>query len=192
MKEKWKPVEGFEGLYEISNHGRLKSYKKQKDGYILSVKHSSGWYLSCTLLKDGKSFYVRIHRLVAEHFLRKPEVGEEINHKDMNKQNNHVDNLEWVTKSENVRHALKNKPWIVYPMNHYNKHVRPKKIVQKTLEGAIVRIYNNSKEAQSATGVCYRNILQVASKTEYRPNLFRKQAGGYKWEYLEKGAEHES
>ena len=191
MKEAWKSVKGFEGLYSISNFGRLKSYKKNKSGYILSVKNRHGWYLTCNLIdRDGKMVTKRIHRLVAEHFLGIPERMREVNHKDMNKQNNRVDNLEWVTRKENNQHAIRNKPQIIQGMNHYNKYIRPKKIIQKTLDNKIVGIYANSIEAQEETGVCYRNILMVASKTEYSPNRYRSQAGGYKWEYLEKGAEY--
>lgn len=191
MKEAWKSVKGFEGLYSISNFGRLKSYKKNKSGYILSVKNRHGWYLTCNLIdRGGKMVTKRIHRLVAEHFLGIPERMREVNHKDMNKQNNRVDNLEWVTRKENNQHAIRNKPQIIQGMNHYNKYIRPKKIIQKTLDNKIVGIYANSIEAQKETGVCYRNILMVASKTEYSPNRYRSQAGGYKWEYLEKGAEY--
>ena len=190
MEEQWKPVKGFEGVYAISNPGRLKSFHKNPQGRIMSIKHRSGWYLTIRLIDGEHIVTARIHRLVAEHFIRKPTKREIVNHKDMNKQNNHVENLEWVTYRENVIHAIKNKPEMIAGMNNYNKYIRPKTIIQSTLNGEVVAMYFNSIEAQRKTGVCYRNILQVACKTEYKPGLIRSQAGGYKWDFLEKGAEH--
>jgi hypothetical protein len=68
-------------------------------------------------------------------------------------------------------------------MNHYNKFVRPKIIEQLSFDGSILAEYPNSEEAKKATGVCHRNILQVANQTEYKPGKTRKQAGGYVWRF---------
>jgi len=181
--EQWKDVKGFEGIYQISDHGRLKSYKKDKSGRILSNINKKGGYFSVVLCYQRKTRYCRLHVLVAEAFIPNPLNKPAINHKDANKQNNFVDNLEWVTPRENSLHAAKNVPASIAGMNHYNQFVRPKTIEQLSLDGRIIAEYRNSEEAQKATGVCQRNILQVANKTEYKPGKTRRQAGGFIWRF---------
>lgn len=183
MNEIWKDIPSFEGIYQISNWGRLKSFKAKVEGYVLSNIDKTGHYLSVVLCYQEKLRYTRIHRLVAEAFLTNPENKKCINHKDFNKQNNAVENLEWVTFKENSNHAAKLKPSMLTGMINYNKFVRPKIIQQFTLDGQLLAEYPNSTEASKATGVCFRNILQVASKDEYRLGKTRKQAGGFVWAY---------
>ena len=98
MGEIWKPVVGYENLYEVSNLGRVKSLKDNKGRYREKIKSSSDngrGYLNVCLYKNGKGKRCYIHRLVAEAFLDNPNNYPIINHKDENKQNNHVSNLEW-------------------------------------------------------------------------------------------------
>lgn len=184
--EIWKDIVGFEGYYQISNYGRLKSFKKIKSGRILSNVNNLGWYFNVVLRKKGiktmKS--VKIHRLVAEHFIPNPDGKKYINHKDGNKQNNHVSNLEWCTQAENVKHAIGQNPNILRGMRKYNQEIRPIPIVQFNLDGSLVDFYRNGSDASRATGICQRNILQVASKAEYKPGKTRRQAGGFIWEFI--------
>jgi len=181
--EEWKNIAGMKGLYQISNHGRIKSFRKKPQGKVLSVKNSTGWYLGCILCVNGKRHSVRIHRLVAETFIPNPESKPEINHKDGNKQNNHINNLEWTFRKENWDHAMKTGLANFKAMNHRNKFINPKPVLQIREDGKIIGKFHNCKEAGKLTGVCARNIHQVASKTEYKPGLIRKQAGGYRWEF---------
>jgi hypothetical protein len=183
MKELWQDIKGFNGIYQISNLGRLKSFKKIKTGRILSNKNSNGDYLSVVLKTKKNTRYCRLHVLVAESFISNPDNKPQVNHKDGNKQNNYVDNLEWVTASENIQHAIKLNPNMVAGMYHYNRFIRPKTLEQFTLNGKFIAQHENSIEAQKSTGVCSRNILQVASQDEYKPGLTRKQAGGFIWRY---------
>lgn len=184
--EIWKDIPGWEGVYQISNHGRMKSFKRISTGHILSNTNKCGWYLTRPLRhKKRKNETIRIHRLVALLFVQNPNNLPQVNHKDGNKQNNYFENLEWVTPTENMKHAVKMNPEFVKPMNNYNQNIRPKSIIQYTINGKFVAEFKNSTEAQKATGVCKRNILQVASQDEYRPGLTRKQAGGFVWKYRE-------
>lgn len=180
-KEKWLPIKGYEGLYEVSNLGRIKSLRKNK---MLSIKPVKDSYKTVRLIdKNGTRKSIRIHRIVATHFISNPENKREVNHKNMNKNDNRVSNLEWVTPKENINHAIKNKPSMVKAMNDYNKYIRPKLISQYTLEGQFIATYVNAKVAERYTGICGRNILQVAGKEEYKKGKIRKQAGGYVWRF---------
>ena len=116
MKEIWKDIVGFED-YQISNLGKVKSKERMVEinhanngmyDYPINeriLKASGKRYLGVTLKKDGKSYYPNIHRLVALHFIPNPNNKKMVNHKDGNKLNNRVDNLEWTTASENSKPA---------------------------------------------------------------------------------------
>lgn len=103
MFEEWKDIKGYEGLYQVSDMGRVKSFKKEK-GYIL--KTNGRPYPGVFLYKDSTRKRVNVHILVAEAFLDKVEGKNQINHKDANKTNNMLSNLEWSTQRENIHHAI--------------------------------------------------------------------------------------
>ena len=124
MKEEWRPVRGYEGLYEISNLGRVKSVARTmtsmrtgKDGitkpYTYSVKEKIlkqgrriDGYLDVSLSRNGKTVLHCIHRLLAESWIPNPCNYRFVNHIDLNKTNNSLDNLEWISEQGNVIHAV--------------------------------------------------------------------------------------
>ena len=117
MKEEiWKPIKDFEGLYEVSTLGKIKSCEKTiicKDGKIKHYKErllkpSQGKYgrNQYTLSKNGQKYSVRGYRIVAETFLENPLNLPEVNHKDGNNLNDALENLEWVTYQDNMEHGL--------------------------------------------------------------------------------------
>lgn len=109
MKEIWKPIKGYKG-YEISNHGRVKSYHKTKNGRILKGSINAYGYVDVKLKRENnRQDTIKIHRLVALHFIPNIENKPEVNHIDGNKSNNKYDNLEWCNRSENIQHAYNNK-----------------------------------------------------------------------------------
>ena len=110
MKEIWNIIHGYSD-YQISNYGRVKSLKFNKEK-ILKLPVTKKGYLQIRLYKNGKrklnhSYRFYIHRLVANAFIFNPDNKPEINHKDGNKMNNYIDNLEWVIHSDNMKHAIK-------------------------------------------------------------------------------------
>lgn len=108
VKEIWKKIKKLP--YEISNYGKIRraeSYNSTYVGKVLKQSLDRDGYLKVILYKNGKMKTIKIHRLVAEAFLGPCPDGKEVNHIDGNKENPHVDNLEYVTKSENSKHAFK-------------------------------------------------------------------------------------
>ncbi len=105
MIEVWKDIKGYEGLYQISNCGRVRSLISNKIRKF-SVNHKG--YFQIMLYKDNVGKNYRVNRLVAEAFIGNPYNKEQVNHIDGDKKNNHVSNLEWVTGMENIKHAIDN------------------------------------------------------------------------------------
>ena len=108
----WKPIRGYEGLYEVSSHGAVRSCERiTVDGKHLSTKilnggcYPNGYEFMC-LRKDGQNQNRMTHRLVAEAFIPNLDNLPVVNHKDGNRHNNSVDNLEWCTQSQNLKHAV--------------------------------------------------------------------------------------
>ena len=104
MEEIWKDIKDYEGYYEISSYGNVRNVKTKK---ILIGDQNNAGYRRVTLYTPIKKRFF-IHRLVAQHFCEGYQENLVVNHKDGNKLNNHYDNLEWVTRSENDLHAFKN------------------------------------------------------------------------------------
>ena len=101
-------IPGYEGLYMIYKDGRVLSCKlgKTRTFKFLSISNKTGWYVRVNLRKNKRSKTFYVHRLVADAFLENTNNHCEVNHIDGNKQNNHVDNLEWCTHSMNIQHAF--------------------------------------------------------------------------------------
>lgn len=122
QKEIWKPIKDWEGLYSVSNKGKVFSIRSNK--CLKGVPEGMG-YLQVYLCKNGKCKRYVIHRIVAMHFIENPHNKPEVNHIDCIKSNNNVSNLEWVSPSENVRHSIKmgrvNRKGEKHPSNKLNE-----------------------------------------------------------------------
>ena len=109
MNEEWKDIKGYEGKYQVSNLGRIKSlnYNHTKKEKILDIKPRKDGYMYVGLFKNGKRKSFKVHRLVAEVFIENPNKYPVINHKDENKSNNCISNLEWCTHKYNVNYGTR-------------------------------------------------------------------------------------
>ena len=180
IEEKWKDIEGFEGLYQISTKGRIKSFYSNSNGKILKLKPQKKYYTSVTLVKNKKKYHFHIHRLVALAFIPNNDKKKTIiNHKDCDKHNNCVDNLEWCDYKYNLEYAKKMGKW------KYNKPYKCRTVYQYTLDGKFISSYESCKDAERKTNVCSRDILSVANKEPFNKNgNIRKQAGGFFWSFV--------
>ena len=161
MQEIWKDIKDYEGLYQVSNLGRVKRIKNKI--HILKTIDDGKGYKKARLCKNGILKSYRIHRLVAEAFIPNPFNYSEVNHKDFNRSNNLINNLEWCNKEYNMKHSVKanrfhNKPVICENNN-------------------LITIFNSINEASFKTGINRNNIGRCC-------NSKRKTAGGYKWRFL--------
>lgn len=105
LDEKWLPIHGYEGLYDVSNYGRIRSHDYRKRGVtqILRTHASKGYYVKVGLRKDGKKRYFRVHRLVAIAFLPPPQSGQtQVEHINCDKRDNRVQNLRWCSPKGNM------------------------------------------------------------------------------------------
>ena len=171
---KWYDIKGYEGLYQINKKGEIKSLKKKHRTYdtILKPKKTKDGYYEVTLYKNGKPEYLRVHRLVAINFIEKIEGKDVINHKDGNKINNNVNNLEWVTIQENKDHAIRT------GLENFNGKNNPKakSIIQYDKKGNYIAKYETLRDAMKITKINETNISMVCNKR-------RKTAGGYVWKF---------
>lgn len=105
-KEIWKIIDGYNGLYYVSNLGNVKSFNKNKEIILKSNLQKNG-YIALNLYKNGKRITYTIHRLVAKAFIENPNNLPQVNHIDGNKLNNNLSNLEWCDNGHNIREAFR-------------------------------------------------------------------------------------
>ena len=181
--EEWKDIQGYEGLYQVSNCGRVKSHDRvvfQSNRYGTTTVHvykgkilkecaNPNGYIHVDLHKNGKVKRFLMHRLVAMHFLKRLNEQNVINHLDGNKFNNHVSNLEWCTQSHNIQYAYEHGTKIP-------PHMR--QIAQCDMDGNIIKIWDSIADACRKVHVSSSNVAKACRGT-------RKHAGGFKWQYIE-------
>ena len=180
--EVWKSVEGYEGLYEVSNTGKIKSIKRPritKGGgitivpeRILKPKTNKFGYCTVALSKNAKHKFYMVHRLVAFAFVPNPEGKPEINHKDGNKLNNSVQNLEWCTSQENKRHAYENGLCGGEHITHRRQ------VNQYDKDYNFIATYASIEEASKQTGIGHSSIWMCC-------NHRYKTAGNFIWSYAQ-------
>lgn len=167
MFEIWKPIIHFEGLYSVSNLGRIMSLdryvglrKLHKKERILRPAVDECGYLRVALSKDNRLKSFRVHRLVATSFIPNPENKPDVNHIDANKLNNSVTNLEWNTEKENVVHAFRNN---LYPIKRGLSHHNAKRVAQIDNSGNIITLFESANEAGTVFGISSSLVSRVCS-----------------------------
>lgn len=191
MEEIWKDIDGYEGLYQVSNLGRVKSLeRKDKYGRIFKEKVKElqidkDGYFRTSLWKGKNGSLKQVHRLVAIAFIPNLENKPIVNHIDGNKQNNNVENLEWCTNSENDLHAYKlglrtvNKTG-TGKFGKLNGASKPVYMLDKNTE-EIIKKFNSLADAARFLGRNANNMSHIAQQVRGK----RKTAYGYKWRYAD-------
>lgn len=179
MAENWIPVLGYEGLYEVSNLGRVKSVERKslrcfmgRTPFVYVIPErilkqnidKYGYHHVVLYGRDGKPKNSTVHRIVLSSFTGKNIEDLQVNHKDEIKTNNSIENLEWVTCSENINYGTRNEKV-------------SKRFVQMDLFGNEIATFKSSRDAGRILGVNHASICACAKGK-------LKTAGGYTWRYL--------
>ena len=184
IQPQWKDIVGYENEYQINQFGEIRTLKdspklKKYDVLKPQISKRNG-YVYQMLYKNGKEKLLRVHRLVAMAFLPNPNNLPQVNHKDGNKQNNSVDNLEWCEQSYNMKHAYKN--GLQIPSENQRKAIiNTNKLKQKKVcqikDGEIINTFSGISEASRQTKISISCISRCC-------NLKRKSTNGYEWRFL--------
>lgn len=180
--EIWKDIKGYEGLYQISNLGRVRSLdhevlqKHKSGGYakriyqgrIMTPSQNGVGRMQVMLSKNGKHKGLIVHRTVAEYFVPNPHGYNIVNHINANPRDNRAANLEWCTQSHNIQWA--------YDMGTKVSAMN-RRVAQYDLDGNLIKVWDSITEATMVVPGTYRSTIANVCKGKY------KQAGGYKWEY---------
>ena len=184
--EVWKDIVGYEGLYQVSNLGRVKSLKRkvyagrnrmrwQYERILSNNKTNGNGYIVVSLNKESKSKNKYVHRLVAEAFLENPNNYKYINHKDQNTFNNNVNNLEFCTAQYNSTYRDAH---IKRGLKFRNNLVNSKKVYQLDENENIIKEFPSMAEASRELGTNHTSIYACL-------NGKQKHAFGYKWKYAD-------
>lgn len=163
----WKDVVGYEGLYLVSNDGKVRGTKMKKK---LRYTYSYNGYQNVKLYSDAKGKVFKVHRLVAQAFIENKENKPQVNHINGIKTDNRVKNLEWVTPTENLKHACAN--GLIDTSIAWHKQEKP--VYQLSLKGEIIKKWVSLSEASRTLGLQISNISHCCAGKI-------KSTGGYKW-----------
>lgn len=187
MEEVWKDIEGYEGLYQISNLGNIKSLKYNKTETEKKIKlYNKRNYLQVALAQQGKIKWYSVHRLVAKAFIPNPNNYPCINHKDENKQNNCIDNLEWCTHKYNSNYGtIKERQSNIKKGRNTSQETRNKigeansKQVGQFKKGTeeLIQVFPSVINAAKQLGLKKQNISACCLNR-------LKSHGGYSWKYI--------
>jgi len=186
VNEVWKDIKGYEGLYQVSNYGKVKSLKRKvysgKNRFrwhyerIMSNKKNNGnGYIVVSLNKNGRSQNKYVHRLVAEAFIENPNNLKYINHKDETKSNNNVKNLEWCTAEYNCKYNDRHKK---IGLKMINNKGNSKPIYQLNDNNEVINQYPSISEASRQLKVSYQAISDCLKGKQ-------QHSAGYRWKYLD-------
>lgn len=175
--EIWKNIKGYD-TYQVSNLGNVKSlnYRRSGKSKLLKLVKDGDGYLRVMLRNNGISTTFKVHRIVAMAFLQQGKMLE-VNHKNGIRNDNRVDNLEWITRIDNMRHSIYQLGKKGSLLGRFSSsHPRSKKIIQFTCSGEFIKEWCSGQDIQTELGVSKANISECCYGR-------RKTAGGYKWKF---------
>lgn len=183
MKEIWTDIKGYEGLYQVSNLGRIKSlnFNHTQKSQIMKATVTKGGYLKIHLDKNGERKYVVVHRIVAESFIPNNENHPLVLHKiPVSKGGtNEATNLYWGTYSDNMKDRTRDGHFKNPRLNKFGKdNPTCKPIIQCDLNGNKIKEWDSITQASSELNISFTNIAKCCKGGKYR-----KTAGGYIWKY---------
>lgn len=183
MEEIWRDIEGYYGYYQVSNFGNVRSLDRYlvfngtislRKGKVLTQHTEKKGYKVVTLSKDNKQKVYKVHRLVAEAFIQNPDNLPQVNHKDEDKTNNCVYNLEFCTQKYNLNYGTRTERMI----QSRNGTTKPKSVLQFTKNGEFIKEYPSTCEASRQTGINQSNISACC-----RGHKRYRHAGGFIWKF---------
>lgn len=188
--EIWKPIVGYDGLYEwyeVSNFGNVRSLNYRGEGKIKCLKTyitKEGYKFVRLRINKNKRKHINVHRLVAQAFIPNPNNLSQVNHKDEDKTNNRVDNLEWCDSKYNINYGNRTKKVIQNPNSVIGKfsseHHNAKQILQFTKNNEFIKKWDCMMDASRELNISPQNISSCASNRKHCIT-----AGGFKWGYAD-------
>lgn len=179
MKEIWKDIKGYEGIYQVSSLGRVRSNRNRffgESGWkLMSIATNKKRYPKLVLHKDGKRKNFDVHRLVAEAFIPNPEGLEYVNHISENTSDNRVENLEWCTASYNSSYCTSPERRQISAIRNGSKKAK-RALLQFSKDGKFIRGFESAHEAARELCACFGNIISCA-------NGSLKSAYGFIWKH---------
>lgn len=180
-EEIWAPVKGFEGRYEVSTLGRVRSLSYNGTGLVKVLKPSGDThgYTKFSLCKDGRRYMKKTHRLVAEAFLEKPKNKECVDHINGIRSDNACENLRWCSHKENLNYPLFKLKAAVAKIGMINELCHnSRRLIQKTMDGTVIKEWPSAMEVQRTLGFGQPSITNCC-------NGKKQSAYGYKWEWID-------
>lgn len=178
--EHWRPIPETKGFIEVSDQGRVRSLLRG-DPYLLKTQADNKGYHRVTATIEGEKHTYKLHREVAKAFIPNPNNLPQVNHKDGNKENNNVANLEWVTNRDNAQHAIANGLWeSVFEATRKENESRKKPIIAYRIDGAFpcTRYYESIHEAERAIGSRHITAVLKGKRTHTKGWAFQYAKGG--------------
>ena len=197
MTEEWRDIKGYEGYYQVSNAGRVRSLDRYvnskfnnkilRKGSLMKLQKSHKGYMVIILHKEGTIKTFQVHRLVATAFIPNPHNLPQVNHIDTDKTNNKPENLEWITNEDNMAHAISHGCFKPFTKKQYesvakNLAIAHKKqnipVVQLDKDGKYISEYGSILEASRSLGL-QNGKISMCCKGK------RNSCGGFRWKYKE-------